>query len=520
MRFFIPRACLSSLIFVGLIFSQLVNGQVIVWKAGQKDFAKPTTAAESNTVGASESESDSQERMLRLSPMAEASPALKYRFWKSPALRQPGSVNALVSRAVIQYLSLPKRSKLDEQYVKRAGDWVERHMDVEGLKAHVNEQREVLNTLYDAANLQTIEMEQNQRNKKGSERFAANIAEIQNLRNLARLLQLDGYLAIVERRYEDAIRTINTGFCLAEVAQHSGDANMISGLVSIAISGITFTLVEELIQQADAPNLYWALASLPEHLWNQRSWIDGEYESMSSMLYPLLEPATANMTASDWSNRLIVAAETIVVTSGLEDVPNSSDNETAKGNLASANLFVGAALLIFSDRAAQELVASGIANEQVQRMSPAEVVGRITKIEFDSSRDALFKWTLIPSFNKSYSEKTWEEFKQRLGGNDFFKPANILCGLLIPALQASDSAALRLSSTHKQLLLIEALRAHAALNDGKLPESLLNLQPVPTWPNPESGELFEYERVNDTEAIVRRKPMYPGEISVTRIIVR
>ncbi len=70
-------------------------------------------------------------------------------------------------------------------------------------------------------------------------------------------------------------RAIGAGYRLAEFAQCSGDCNLINGLVSVAISGITFSIVEELSQQADAPNLYWALASLPDVLWDQRGWIFG-----------------------------------------------------------------------------------------------------------------------------------------------------------------------------------------------------------------------------------------------------
>ncbi len=74
--------------------------------------------------------------------------------------------------------------------------------------------------------------------------------------------------------------------------------------------------------------------------------------------------------------------------------------------------------------------------------------------------------------------------------------------------------------THKQLMLHEALRAYAAAHGNKLPESLAALQPLPALPNPETGEMFQDERISDSEAIVRRKPSYPKEKVVTRVILQ
>jgi hypothetical protein len=333
-------------------------------------------------------------------------------------------------------------------------------------------------------------------------------------------VQIDASLAIMEHQYDKAIKAIGAGFRLAEFAKSSGDANLISGLVSIAISGMSFDLVEKLSQQVDAPNLYWALASLPEELWSQRSSIEGESASMSRILYPLLEPAEANMTESNWLNRLVLAAEAVVETNGLSDsMTANSDDSARKSKLASAQLAVGALLLMFTDRGSEELIASGQLADQVQRMSAAEIVTRCTQLSFERTRDNLFKWSLLPSQGEDYSGKEWERFSEKMR-SDFIVPANVLLGLLVPALQAADSASTRCSTTHKQLLLHEALRAHAAAHNGKLPASLDGLEPVPSWPNPDTQKLFEYQRVSDTEAIVRRKSFYQGDQSESRIQLR
>jgi len=494
------------------------DGQVIVWKAGQKQFSN-TTLSGDQPSGSGESP-ESNERTIRVSPMSEPSPALKYRFWVSASLRQPGNVTPFFSRAVVLFLSHPSRKTLDRQYSKLSDQWIEQKVRDEALSSHLSQQREILDTIYEAAGMETIELYSTQRNKRGREVLTASFYEIQNLRDLARLVQLDGLLAIKERRYDHAIRAIEAGFRLAEFAQSSGDVTLLSGFVGVAISGITFSIAEELSQQADAPNLYWALASLPDMLWDQRDWLDGESVSMSRILYPLLEPSSATMTPSDWKNRLVVSAQVPMELGSGTSASATAGDESSASARAAAQLVVGAALLVFSDWARTELIDSSFDPDQVQHMSAAEAVARNTQLRFERYRDDLFKWSLLQPLGKSYSDAEWDKFRQQSMGAEFAEPSKVLIGLLIPALQAADGAALRCNMTHKQLMLHEALRAYAAAHGNKLPESLVALQPLPTLPNPETGELFQYERLSDSEAIVRRKPSYPKEKVVTRVILQ
>lgn len=508
-----------GMFFLNFAWAIPADGQVLVWKAGQKQFPNTNQGVQASQT---ETSVESNEQTIRMSPMAEPVPALKYRFWVSPSMRQLGDVNPFLTRAIVLYLSHSNRKTLDEQYNKLSDSWVEQKVRDESLSAYLSKQREILDTIYEAAKMESIELHSTQRNKRGRDILTASFSEIQNLRNLARLVQLDGLLAIHERRYDQAVRAIEAGFRLAEFSQCSGDPNLICGLVSVAISGITFSVVEELSQQADAPNLYWALASLPDVLWDQRSWMDGESVSMSRILYPLLEPITAPLTPAEWRNRLMLSAQVPMelMNTSFNVTEANADIESTASNRASAQLFVGAALLIFGDSARNELIDSGFTLDQIRQKSTSEAVARITQLRFERSRDDLFKWSLLQALGKSYSDAQWTKFSEQLTGAEFVEPSKVLMQLLIPALQAADSAALRCNVTHKQLMLLQALRAYAAAHDGKLPETLVALQPLPALPNPESGEMFQYERLSDNEAIVRRKPNYPNEKVVTRVVLQ
>src|SRR5262245_53319782 len=85
--------------------------------------------------------------------------------------------------------------------------------------------------------------------------------EVQTAREMATLLSLRFRLELAEGRYDDAARTLQTGFSLSR--QLGEYPSLIQNLVAVAITSIMLGRVEEWMQQPDAPNLYWALTALP-----------------------------------------------------------------------------------------------------------------------------------------------------------------------------------------------------------------------------------------------------------------
>ncbi len=81
-------------------------------------------------------------------------------------------------------------------------------------------------------------------------------------RNIANVLALQVRLQIAQGKYDEAISTIQTGFAMSRhLAEHS---ILIPGLVGVAISGRMCRQIEAFVQATEAPNLYWALRSLPK----------------------------------------------------------------------------------------------------------------------------------------------------------------------------------------------------------------------------------------------------------------
>ena len=101
------------------------------------------------------------------------------------------------------------------------------------------------------------------------------LPEIQQSRTYARLLSAKAHLEIAQGKYDQAVRTLQTGY--AEARQVAQSPTLVSGLVGVTIASIMSYQVQQFIQQPDAPNLYWALSTLPRPLVDFR--LAGEAES-------------------------------------------------------------------------------------------------------------------------------------------------------------------------------------------------------------------------------------------------
>ncbi len=73
-------------------------------------------------------------------------------------------------------------------------------------------------------------------------------------------------LLIAQKQYEQVISNVQTNLAMA---RHLAEApTLIQGLVGIAIAGLTLNQIDELVQNQDGPNLFWALELLPVPLVN------------------------------------------------------------------------------------------------------------------------------------------------------------------------------------------------------------------------------------------------------------
>jgi len=85
---------------------------------------------------------------------------------------------------------------------------------------------------------------------------------LSDYRRISDVLVLQGRLQIAQGKYDKAIDTFQTGFAMSRHLA-KGDY-LIRGLVGVAIAARMCGQIEDFIQAAGAPNLYWALQDLPK----------------------------------------------------------------------------------------------------------------------------------------------------------------------------------------------------------------------------------------------------------------
>jgi hypothetical protein len=110
--------------------------------------------------------------------------------------------------------------------------------------------------------------------------------DLSKFRELAFLLAVQARLEIAQGRYDQAVATARMGFVMA---RHFDQApTLIHGLVGVAIGALMCKQLEEAVQYPDAPNLYWALQSLPRPLIDLNRQIELEMANLEKQSNPVL----------------------------------------------------------------------------------------------------------------------------------------------------------------------------------------------------------------------------------------
>lgn len=484
-------------------FSYPAQAQVLTWKKGQRDIR------ESLPPELKEARDWEVPVKLSLTPAAEPSPVFQYRCWISIAQRHPGDVNSNVSRAVVMYLQNPMRDKLDSQYIEIARTLPDTTsgavIPTEALRNQVRDylesQADVLKQLHYALRLDTIGSNYAVRDMPGFDDPVANFAVVKNLRSLAWLLQLESGLAIAEGRYEDALRSLQAGYRLSEFTLRSDGEALVAQLVSLAISGLMTYEVQTMLQQPDAPNLYWALASVPQQeLTSTRTAMDGELLMITRTLMPWTVEDIDTESEAQAEERLIDLISR--VRSYMDGPIKETDQIVAQNHLIAA-----LAVSAFVDRAHQEIGDADAGN--------CQALVKWTTIDFQATMESVFKWSYLPLDLRLAREDLFDDSISSFRGIPD-SPAGVLAGLALPAVQALDAAAARAQRQHALLITVEALRAYAAENSGALPETLVNLTPLPAWPDISTGKPFEYHRSDLHHAVIHieKSPGVPSEYHI------
>lgn len=322
----------------------------------------------------------------------------------------------------------------------------------------------------------------------------AGSSHLSPMRHAVNLLHLRTRLAIAEKRYDDAIHSMQSGFALADHVAHDGP--LVDGLVCIGMVMLNAQGVRELQSQPDGPNLYWALSALPRPLVDTRALLEGERRWIVQR-EPALRLKREQITAETWA---VLTGQMMK----LQWMPGQPDADAEPAELpqqASAGLLAAASIM----PARQWLAARGMTQEELAALPPLQIVSIYSIESFQEAFDHLIKWQTLPHGQAYPAILRDRQLQGVLSGEQFSNP---LLTPMIPALMRANETVLRVNREVAALQVIEAIRAHAAEHSA-LPAALDEIADWPPLSDPGTGRAFDYH-VDGRQFTLSAPPIDPN----------
>lgn len=426
-------------------------------------------------------------RRLSLHPAAELRPALKYELLPGLLDRRPGNAAVLYNKIGLMFRGGPEFAEEQE----KISQWIDGELPLdkfprEEARKVVDRWRQVLDDLEYASRREECEWELPFRERNP---ISMLLPDAQESRGYARLLKLKARIQVADGDLDGAIATLRTGYALARHVARG--ETFINALIGMAESGVMNDEVEELIQQPGAPNLYWALASLPRPFIDLRASGEEEY-NLVYLMYPELRNIESERHAPEYWSRLLEKLNA--------DFANLSSD--AGQDYSRWTLTARAAQRY--PEAKQSLIDAGRSPEEVAAMPVAQVVVLYSLQVYDESRDQVFKWLRLPYWEARGGLGDYKSVIKAAQEREIIP----IFSTLGPVTETIAQAAARSERSFAMLRTVEALRLYAAAHDGLAPKRLEDVTEAPVPRDPLSGNPFIY-RV-EGETVVLEAPLFPG----------
>lgn len=424
------------------------------------------------------------DRAVTVTPAAAPVPALKYRLFPLTSDRKDGNAVPIYLRFAHERLDAT-RKRLEE----KPEEWNKLPLE----KLPLGEVKEFLQGY--SYHLRQLDLGARRKSADWSYTLDAGnpinlqLPDVQEMRMYGKLLVLKARVEIVEGRYADALRTLETGYSFSQ--QVSEAPLLINGLVGLAVANQVTNAVEDLVERADAPNLYWALAVLPRPLIDLRKALEIE-QKLLEMQFPDLADLARTRPAAEWDaalKRVRLEMERIAkLEKNTPPLPNRypTDEPAAKSrDLPAARKYLA------------EVV--GVKAERLDAMPAAEVLLLYASHYNREVAEDVFKVVYLPYPQSRGLADLVEKRLKSLPDTE----AGRLVRLFLPAIPKVQVASVRIERRVAMLQAVEALRMHAVAS-GKWPEKLEQVTVVPVPDDPGTGKPFEYRREGEVVELVSR----------------
>lgn len=300
---------------------------------------------------------------------------------------------------------------------------------------------------------------------------------------IAPIIKVRALREIEQGKADQAIKTLRLGY---ELSNKMGrEPELLSGLVSLAVTRQMNDALAQLMSRPECPNLYWALAELPDRRSILRHALDGE-RAWAVPSIPHLTEARAGqqLTAAEWQGILEYVW-------GIANVSGEPGDQHAKR----PDPVKGTSPELLQQARTQYAQRHHLSADQANRIEPVIVIGSFYLQEYETWFDEQFKlrglpypqWLAMAKVHASQVEKLEKE-----------QPANPF------GMWGAARAVWKFAAVDRQLAAltaVEALRSYAAANNGALPKRLEDVTATPVPVNPVSGKAFEYRAEGESAVL-------------------
>jgi len=201
------------------------------------------------SMGARPQQEKARTIQLTLHPAKAPEPAQKYRLLPKADEQSDADAAPLYEKAV---QALPKNFQIDQisQWLKTPPAKLPRQQ----VQSTLQQFKPTLQFLEQAAKCKQCDWPY-----VDDDTLSQNLREY---RTLIFFLAVQVRVQIAQGQYDKSIGTLQTGFAMAK--NLSKDPSLLRGMIGLAVSAKIFQQLEQFVQGADAPNLYWALRDLPQ----------------------------------------------------------------------------------------------------------------------------------------------------------------------------------------------------------------------------------------------------------------
>ena len=312
---------------------------------------------------------------------------------------------------------------------------------------------------------------------RGRETISFLLPSIQQTRSMARVLVLRNRLAVMDGRFEDSVDHLRMTYTLGQNA--SKMKFLVAKLVGIAEIGMANDGMLHLISAKGSPNMYWALAELPQPIVSIRDAVRLE-ASFAIRYFPvLMDVETAQHSPEQWKEKLTQLFDSFEEVFGLTGQRRSQFGIPGK-------FFAG---LSGYTAAKKRLVEQGMDTNEVEKMAVAHVVLLDAARDYQRYADSVEASYYLPLTNfRSFSDRMNKKMREekspgRLGA--------MLASLFLPAMVQVRNAEVRIQTEISGIQAIEAIRDYVASN-GEFPPKLDDME-LPVRLNPTTGKPFGYK---------------------------